>query len=116
MAPSPIIRQGARPGADLEGASKRSPEGGAGELTAKVHKKLGRGFVLDAEFQAPPGFTILFGASGSGKTTLLHCIAGLHRPEAGRVALGRRILFDSDRDINVPVPARRVGYVFQDQI
>lgn len=72
-----------------------------------------REFVLDVEFQAAPGFTILFGASGAGKTTLLDCIAGLAKPESGRIALGERTLFDSERRVNIPVAKRRVGYVFQ---
>ena len=53
-------------------------------------------FTLDVSFRADPGVTILFGASGSGKTTILRCVAGLTRPDAGRVAIGERVLFDSD--------------------
>ena len=62
---------------------------------------------------APPGFTILFGASGAGKTTLLDCLAGLTTPDSGRISLGDRILFDSSVRVNVPTAKRRVGYVFQ---
>jgi molybdenum ABC transporter ATP-binding protein len=113
MAPPPVIRAEAR-AAEVRTISSQIPDRRDAELVAKLRTKLGRGFILEAEFQAPPGITILFGASGSGKTTLLHCIAGLHTPDAGRVVLGRRVLFDSDRGTNVPVRARRVGYVFQD--
>ena len=70
-------------------------------------------FVLEVEFAAAPGFTILFGASGAGKTTLLDCVAGLVTPDAGRIAVGERILFDSAGRIDVPVAERQVGYVFQ---
>lgn len=83
------------------------------ELAVRVRKKLSVAFTLEAEFQASPGFTILFGPSGAGKTTLLHCVAGLHAPDAGRVSLGGRVLFDSQLRINVPVRRRAVAYLFQ---
>jgi molybdate transport system ATP-binding protein len=70
-------------------------------------------FALDVAFEAPPGFTILFGASGAGKTTLLDCVAGLLRPESGHISIGGRLLFDFSRRIDVSIPKRRVGYVFQ---
>jgi len=86
-------------------------------LTAHIGKTFrshGREFSLDVAFTAEPGFTILFGASGSGKTTLLDCVAGLTTPDAGRVAAGDRVLFDSDARIDVPVAKRGVGYVLQE--
>jgi len=86
-------------------------------LEARLRKRMaapGQEFVLEVEFQAAPGFTILFGASGAGKTTLLDCVAGLTRPDSGRIAIGGRVLFDSQPAVNVPVASRRVGYVFQD--
>ncbi len=70
-------------------------------------------FALEVEFQASPGFTILFGPSGAGKTTLLDCVAGLTKPDSGRIAIGDRVLFDAARPIDLPVAKRRVGYVFQ---
>ena len=73
-----------------------------------------REFSLVVEFSAAPGFTILFGASGSGKTTLLDCVAGLTSPDAGRISVGERILFDADTRSDVPVAKRGVGYVLQD--
>ena len=73
----------------------------------------GREVVLEVEFSAAPGFTILFGASGAGKTTLLDCVAGLAKPESGRIAVGGQVLFDAEKRINLPVAKRRVGYVFQ---
>lgn len=89
-------------------------------LTARVRKNLRspeRAFSLDVEFTAAPGFTILFGPSGSGKTTLLDCIAGLATPDAGRIAVGDRLLFnnaDSQAHLNIAVAQRSVGYVLQE--
>jgi molybdate transport system ATP-binding protein len=71
-------------------------------------------FSLEVDFTAAAGFTILFGASGSGKTTLLDCVAGLATPDAGRVAVGERVLFDEGSRINISVAKRGVGYVLQD--
>jgi molybdate transport system ATP-binding protein len=73
-----------------------------------------REFCLDVDFNAAAGFTILFGASGSGKTTLLDCVAGLTTPDAGRIAVGERVLFDANARVDVPVAKRSVGYVLQD--
>ena len=86
-------------------------------LTARIHKSFHspeRDFSLDVEFSVAPGFTILFGASGSGKTTLLDCVAGLTTPEAGRIAVGERLLFDAGARTNISVAKRGVGYVLQD--
>jgi len=66
------------------------------------------------EFNAGPGFTILFGPSGAGKTTLLDCVAGLATPDAGRISIGERILFDANTSVQVPVARRGLGYVLQD--
>ncbi len=60
------------------------------------------------------GITSLFGPSGSGKTTLINMIAGLVQPDRGRIAAGDRVLFDSDRQVDLPPEKRRLGYVFQD--
>lgn len=73
-----------------------------------------RRFVLDVEFAAPAGVTVIFGPSGSGKTTVLQCLAGLLEPDAGAIAVGGEPLFDSTRKIHVAPQERRVGYVFQD--
>lgn len=71
-------------------------------------------FDLDVHFRVSAGFTILFGASGAGKTTLLDCIAGLNRPDAGRIIAGGPELFDSAKTQDVPAWQRRIGYVIQD--
>src|ERR1700688_1320361 len=86
-------------------------------LNARITKTFPFGerrFSLDVDFSATPGFTILFGESGSGKTTLLNCIAGLAMPDAGRIAVGERVIFDASNDVKVPVAKRGVGYVLQD--
>ena len=96
--------------------SRSIPTPSAAFLHAKFQKRLqsrGNQFLLNVALDAPPGFTILFGASGAGKTTLLDCLAGLTTPDSGRISLGDRILFDSSVRVNVPTAKRRVGYVFQ---
>jgi molybdate transport system ATP-binding protein len=70
-------------------------------------------FMLDVSLQMFPGITILFGPSGAGKSTLLDCIAGLVRPDVGRIAVGDDILFDSHTGANRRPQERRVAYVFQ---
>jgi molybdate transport system ATP-binding protein len=72
------------------------------------------GFTLDVAFTAPAGVTALFGRSGSGKTTVINAVAGLLRPDAGRIASDGRVLFDSAEKVNLAVHRRRLGYVFQD--
>jgi molybdate transport system ATP-binding protein len=85
-------------------------------LHAQVRKRIGAAldFVLDVDFRAAPGFTIVFGASGAGKTTLLDCVAGLNEPDSGSIAIGDQALFDATARIDLPVEKRNIGYVFQD--
>lgn len=71
-------------------------------------------FVLDAAFEAPGGVTALFGRSGAGKTTVVNAIAGLLRPDAGRVVVDGTVLVDTERGIWTPPHRRRIGYVFQE--
>ena len=90
-----------------------------GSADIRVRRKLASGsvsgsFELDVAFVLQSGITILFGASGAGKTTLLDSIAGLATPDSGRIALGSRVLFDSQAGVNLPPKNRRIGYVFQD--
>ncbi len=72
------------------------------------------GLALDLDFDAPPGVTVLFGRSGSGKTTVVNAVAGLLRPEAGRVVIDDRVLFDTETGIWLPPHRRRLGYIFQE--
>jgi molybdate transport system ATP-binding protein len=78
-----------------------------------VEKALGD-FRLNAAFSGDAGVTALFGRSGCGKSSVLNLVAGLLRPDRGRIAIGERVLFDSAAGVNVPAEQRRVGYVFQE--
>ena len=73
-------------------------------------------FQLDCAFGFgdTPCVTALFGSSGAGKSTIIHAIAGLLRPQSGRIVLGGETLFDSERGIFVSARDRRIGVVFQD--
>ncbi len=72
-------------------------------------------FSLDIDFSVEArGVTALFGPSGSGKTATVNAIAGLMRPESGRIALAGETLFDAATGLTVPTHKRRLGYVFQD--
>lgn len=72
------------------------------------------GFALDLAFEAGAGVTALFGRSGSGKTTVVNAVAGLLRPDAGRIVADGTVLLDTTRGTDLPPHRRRVGYVFQD--
>ena len=71
-------------------------------------------FTVAPELDISARAVALFGPSGSGKTTILEAIAGLRRPQRGRIALSGRVLFDGARHTDVPVRDRHVGYVPQD--
>jgi molybdate transport system ATP-binding protein len=70
-------------------------------------------FKLDLRFAAGPGVLILFGASGAGKSLTLQLLAGLQTPDQGCIGVDGEALFDSSRQINVPVRLRHIGFVFQ---
>jgi molybdate transport system ATP-binding protein len=82
-------------------------------LNVEARTRLGV-FLLDAGFATEGGVTAIFGRSGSGKTTLINIIAGLVRPEHGRVVLDKEVLLDTARGIDMPAYRRRIGYVFQE--
>lgn len=71
-------------------------------------------FELDVHFQAGRGLTALFGRSGAGKTSIVNAIAGLIRPEKGRIVADGSVLIDTERGIRAPVHKRRIGYIFQE--
>jgi molybdate transport system ATP-binding protein len=87
-------------------------------IQARIRKQYAKGaesagFALDIEFQAPRGFTVLFGPSGAGKTLTLDSIAGFVRPDEGRILLDDQILYDGASGVHLPPQARHCGYVFQ---
>ena len=83
-------------------------------LEVDLHKRLGD-FSLDVAFEMEDrGITALFGRSGAGKTTLVNMMAGLLKPDSGRLHIGGQTMFDSTERVNVKPERRRVGYVFQE--
>lgn len=82
-------------------------------LDVSVEKRLGE-FTISASFSGASGVTALFGASGAGKTSIVSMIAGLLRPDRGRIALNGDVLFDASSGTHIPAWRRRIGYVFQD--
>jgi len=71
-------------------------------------------FTLSVAFESAGRVTALFGRSGAGKTTLVNLIAGLSRPDSGRIAVDGEPLVDTARGLDVPAHRRRIGYVFQE--
>jgi molybdate transport system ATP-binding protein len=82
-------------------------------LAVDIERRLGT-FAVAARFETTGLITALFGPSGSGKTSIVNMIAGLVRPDRGRIVCGGRVLFDSAAHVDVPPHRRRIGYVFQD--
>jgi molybdate transport system ATP-binding protein len=81
-------------------------------LSLHIERALGD-FALDVRFEADGGVTALFGPSGAGKTLTLRAIAGLITPDAGRIVVAGRTLFDSSAGIDLAPRERRIGYLFQ---
>ena len=71
-------------------------------------------FELDVSFDFLTGITGIFGRSGAGKTTLINIIAGILRPHSGKIMFDEKVIFDSDKNVNLPKHLRRIGYVAQD--
>lgn len=82
-------------------------------LQVAIKKRLGD-FCLDVSFGLERGTFAILGASGCGKSLTLKCIAGIETPDEGRILLDGRVLFDSEKKINLPPQKRKVGYMFQD--
>ncbi len=83
-------------------------------LDVKIKKRLGE-FNLEAAFVTEgAGVTALFGHSGAGKSSVIDMIAGLSRPDSGRIVVGDTPVFDSREGIDTPPEKRRFGYVFQE--
>ena len=82
-------------------------------LEVDIEHRLGA-FELDIHFRSGRGLTALLGRSGAGKTSVVNVIAGLVRPERGRIVVDGSVLIDTARGIRAPAHRRRVGYVFQE--
>lgn len=82
-------------------------------LSVDIKKKLA-GFTLDISFSVENNILVLFGPSGCGKTTTLRCIAGLVKPDSGRITHNGQILFAAEPPSFVPSHRRKVGYMFQE--
>ncbi|HEC1705248.1 TPA: sulfate/molybdate ABC transporter ATP-binding protein [Campylobacter coli] len=77
--------------------------------TAKGKKQLELNTCLKAN-----EITAIFGESGAGKTTLLKIIAGIIKPEFGRIEVGDELWFDTQKNVNLAIQKRKIGFVFQD--
>jgi molybdate transport system permease protein len=81
-------------------------------LEVHIEKRLFK-YKLAVSFTVDDGPLSILGPSGSGKTMTLRCIAGLERPDAGRIVLQGRVLFDSERHVHIPARERHIGMLFQ---
>lgn len=81
-------------------------------LQVDIEKSIGN-FHLSVNFEAEKEITGILGSSGCGKSMTLRCIAGIDKPDRGRIILEGRTLFDSEKGINLPPQKRKVGYLFQ---
>lgn len=79
----------------------------------RLSKRLGDTDIV-VDFAARGGLTALFGPSGVGKSSVLNMVAGLMKPDDGRIAVDGQCLFDAAAGIDLPPEQRRIGYVFQD--
>ncbi|SHI57625.1 sulfate/molybdate ABC transporter ATP-binding protein [Parasporobacterium paucivorans] len=81
-------------------------------IEVNIQKKL-KGFSLDARFENDGECMGILGASGCGKSMTLKCIAGIEKPDSGRIVVDGRVLFDSEKKINLSPQKRKIGYLFQ---
>lgn len=81
-------------------------------LEVNIKKKY-KGFCLDVNFHTNGEYLGILGASGSGKSLTLKCIAGVERPDEGKIVLNNRVLYDSNNNINIIPQSRNIGYMFQ---
>lgn len=80
----------------------------------KTLRSNGRDFTLDVKFACEDDLGVVFGPSGAGKSLTLRAIAGLEKPDIGRIVIAGKVVFDSAAGIDVPASERAVGYLFQD--
>lgn len=76
-------------------------------------KKYFRNFSLKVKFESEASAMGLLGASGSGKSMTLRCIAGIERPDEGKIIINGKTVFDSEKKINLKPQERKIGYLFQ---
>jgi molybdate ABC transporter permease protein len=88
------------------------PHSASSALLVAIHKRLPN-FHLNVSFSAGQDPLGLLGGSGAGKSMILRCIAGVETPTQGRIVLNGRVLFDSERGINLPSRDRRIGFLVQ---
>ncbi|MDY2725413.1 MAG: ATP-binding cassette domain-containing protein [Anaerostipes faecalis] len=81
-------------------------------LVVSIEKIL-KEFTLKAQLKADAECLGLMGPSGSGKSMTLKCIAGIETPDKGKIILDGKVLFDSDKNINLTPQERKIGYLFQ---
>src|SRR5438105_15036231 len=89
----------------------------ADEMTADFEKRYNGGPTIRAALGLPVGrshVTVLFGPSGAGKTTVLRCLAGLERPERGRIRFASETWVDTEAGVMARPRSRGVGHLFQD--
>ena len=85
-------------------------------LCVNIQKKVADGkreFRLDVQFSFFENFQIIYGPSGAGKSLTLKAIAGLIKPDSGKISFGERIYFDSETRKNIPSEKRNLGYLSQ---
>ena len=88
------------------------PRAPVAPLEVRLVKRL-PSFTLDVQWGSADGVVALFGPSGAGKTLTLMCLAGLARPDGGRIVVNGTVFYDAERGIEMPTQQRRLGYVFQ---
>lgn len=81
-------------------------------ISLEIEKKL-KGFTLKTAFESKTSSVGILGASGSGKSMTLRCIAGIEKPDRGRIVINGKTVFDSEKNIDLKPQERRVGYLFQ---
>ena len=82
------------------------------KIEVNIKKKLGN-FNLDINFSSDNLRTGILGRSGCGKSVTLKAIAGIITPDSGRIIINNKVLYDSDKNINLKPQERKVGYLFQ---
>ncbi len=83
------------------------------KLYVNIEKQLGD-FYLKSSFETENEIFAMLGPSGCGKSLTLKCIAGIETPDRGRIVLGEKVLFDSEKKINLKPQMRNIGFLFQD--